>query len=63
MPIDRLGYPTRVIDAPTWNPDQPTSSCTWWVYHDPADVPDHVYRRVGRDPSRRPAKRDGVEHD
>lgn len=63
MPIDRLGYPTRVIDAPTWNPEQPTSSCTWWVYRDPADVPDHVYRRVGRDPSRRPAKRDGVDHD
>lgn len=56
MPIDRLGYPTRVIDAPQWNADQPMTSCTWWVYRDPADVPDHIYRRVGRDPSRRPAK-------
>ena len=63
MPIDRLGFPTRVIDAPTWDPERPTSTCTWWVYRDPADVPDHVYHRVGRDPSRRPAKRDGVEHD
>lgn len=63
MPIDRLGFPTRVIDAPTWDPERPTSSCTWWVYRDPADVPDHVYRRVGRDPSRRPVKKDGVEHD
>lgn len=54
MPIDRLGYPTRVIDPPTWTPTDPTTSCTWWVYHDPADVPDHVYHRVGRDPARRP---------
>lgn len=56
MPIDRLGYPTRVIDAPTWNPEAPVTTCTWWVYRDPADVPDRVYERVGRDPSRRPAR-------
>jgi hypothetical protein len=62
MPIDRLGYPTRVIDAPTWNAAQPVTSCTWWVYRDPADVPDRIYRRVGRDPSRRPAKH-GAPHD
>lgn len=54
MPIDRLGFPTRVIDAPTWTPDSPQTSCTWWVYRDPADIPDDVYRRVGRDPARRP---------
>lgn len=48
MPIDRLGYPTRVIDAPVWNPDAPVSTCTWWVYRNPDDVPDEVYRRVGR---------------
>ncbi|MFN3002521.1 hypothetical protein [Mycolicibacterium wolinskyi] len=56
MPIDRLGYPTRVIDPPTWTPTDPTTSCTWWVYHDPADVPDHIYHRVGRDPARRPRR-------
>lgn len=55
MPIDRLGYPTRVIDPPTWTPDSPTTSCTWWVYQDPSDVPDHIYHRVGRDPARRPS--------
>lgn len=49
MPIDRLGYPTRVIDAPVWDPDRPVSTCTWWVYRDPAAVPDEVYRRVGRE--------------
>lgn len=60
MPIDRLGFPTRVIDAPTWNPDNPVTECTWWVYRDPADVPDHVYERVGRSPSRRPTRRGDV---
>ncbi|MBS1691434.1 MAG: hypothetical protein JST91_04360 [Actinobacteria bacterium] len=67
MPIDRIGYPTRVIDAPTWTPDAPTSTCTWWVYHDPADIPDRIYERVGRDPSRRPPVRSqatkGDSHD
>ncbi|GAS89207.1 hypothetical protein [Mycolicibacterium brisbanense] len=63
MPIDRLGYPTRVIDAPTWDPHAPVTSCTWWVYRDPADVPDYVYRRVGRDPGRRPARNVGAGHD
>lgn len=64
MPIDRLGYPTRVIDPPTWTPDNPTTACTWWVYHDPADVPDHVYHRVGRDPARRPSPTTrSTEHD
>ncbi len=56
MPIDRLGFPTRVIDAPTWTPDAAQTSCTWWVYRDPADIPDDVYRRVGRDPASRPAR-------
>ncbi|MCV7230161.1 hypothetical protein [Mycolicibacterium komossense] len=61
MAIDRLGYPTRVIDPPTWTADAPVTSCTWWVYHDPADIPDRVYRRVGRDPARRPTR--GGVHD
>jgi hypothetical protein len=63
MPIDRLGYPTRVIDAPTWNAAQPVASCTWWVYRDPAAVPDHIYHRVGRDPSRRPRRTRSTRHD
>lgn len=54
MPIDRLGYPTRVIDPPVWPTEQSTAPCTWWIYHDPAHVPDSVYHRVGRDPDRRP---------
>lgn len=53
MPIDRLGYPTRVIDAPTWPNEADNPSCTWWVYRDPSLVPDAVYQRVGRTPPRR----------
>jgi hypothetical protein len=48
MPIDRLGYPTRVIDPPTWPAARSGAPCTWWVYKDPARVPDEVYERVGR---------------
>lgn len=54
MPIDRLGYPTRVIDAPTWPSEKDNPTCTWWIYRDPSLVPDAVYARVGRTPDRRP---------
>jgi hypothetical protein len=55
MPIDRLGYPTRVIDPPVWTGGGEPTSCTWWVYRHPSLVPDEVYARVGRSPERRPA--------
>ncbi|MDP1879137.1 MAG: hypothetical protein Q8M17_16435 [Actinomycetota bacterium] len=48
-PIDRLGYPTRVIDPPVWPDDRADPTCTWWVYKDPSLVPEAVYRRVGRE--------------
>ena len=43
-PIDRSGYPARVIDPPL----APGESCVWTVYRDPALVPESAYRRVGR---------------
>ena len=49
-PIDRLGYPARVIDPPL----QPGDACTWTVYDDPSLVPEDAYRRVGR---RKPGSR------
>lgn len=55
-PIDRLGYPTRVIDAPTWPAREGDTSCTWWIYRDPSLIPDWVYARVGREPDQRAAK-------
>lgn len=48
MPIDRIGYPTRVIEPPTWPAARAGGRCTWWVYKDPARIPDEVYERVGR---------------
>lgn len=43
-PIDRLGYPARVIDPPL----RPGDRCTWTVYRDPSLVPDEAFERVGR---------------
>lgn len=43
-PIDRIGFPVRVIDPPL----RPGEPCRWTVYRDPADVPEAAYRRVGR---------------
>lgn len=56
MPIDRLGYPTRVVDPPVWTGEAAPTACTWWVYRHPSLVPDSVYHRVGRSPDRRPQK-------
>ena len=71
MPIERLGYPTRVIDPPVWGEANRTqlklhdgtaadptlsTTCTWWVYRHPSLVPDRVYRRVGRSPAARPPR-------
>jgi hypothetical protein len=48
MPIDALGFPTRVIDPPTWPAQTENPSCTWWVYRHPSLVPAAVYEQVGR---------------
>ena len=52
MPIDRFGYPVRVIDPPTY-PDTDRDpnvrqKCRWTMYKDPTTVPEEVYTRVGR---------------
>lgn len=44
-PIDRLGFPVRVVDPPL----RPGEPCRWTVYRDPADVPAAAYERVGRE--------------
>lgn len=43
-PIDRLGYPARVIDPPL----RPGDACTWTVYRDPSLIPAEAFERVGR---------------
>lgn len=45
-PIDRLGFPVRVVDPPL----RPGDSCRWTVYRDPERVPEAAFRRVGRSP-------------
>jgi len=47
MPIRRFGYPTRVVDPPVWPASRNGTKCTWYIYKDPALVPEEIYRRVG----------------
>ena len=46
VPIERLGYPVRVVDPPVW-PGRASQKCTWTIYKDPSFVPEDAYRRVG----------------
>jgi hypothetical protein len=55
-PMDRFGYPVRVIDPPTY-PDTDRDpavrqKCQWQMFKDPTKVPEEYYERVGR---KRPA--------
>lgn len=52
MPIDRFGYPVRVIDPPVY-PDtdrdpERRQKCQWQMFKDPTNVPEEYYTRVGR---------------
>jgi hypothetical protein len=52
MPMDRFGYPVRVIDPPVY-PDTDKDpnvrqKCQWQMFKDPTQVPEEYYTRVGR---------------
>lgn len=47
VPIQKFGYPARVVDPPTWPDGRAGKKCTWYVYKDPSLVPEEIYRRVG----------------
>ncbi len=52
MPMDRFGYPVRVVDPPRY-PDtdrdpERRQRCQWTMYKDPATVPEEIYVRSGR---------------
>lgn len=47
MPMRRFGYPTRVVEPPVWPQARNGTKCTWYIYKDPALVPEEIYRRVG----------------
>jgi hypothetical protein len=52
MPIDRFGYPVRVVDPPVYpdnNPDPGLrQKCQWQMFKDPTSIPAEYYQRVGR---------------
>jgi hypothetical protein len=51
IPIDRFGYPVRVIDPPVQGETEPDGSpqkCQWQMFKDPTAVPEEYYERVGR---------------
>jgi hypothetical protein len=51
IPIDRFGYPVRVIDPPVFGatePDGGPQKCQWQMFKDPTTVPEEYYDRVGR---------------
>jgi hypothetical protein len=66
VPIERFGYPIRVVDPPVWPEARSGGKCTWYVYKDPSLIPDEAYRRVGAE---RPeavgsrARRAAAKHD
>ena len=47
MPIVRFGFPTRVVEPPTWPEARHGGKCVWSVYKDPSLVPEDAYRQVG----------------
>lgn len=51
MPIDRFGYPVRVIDPPVYGKteaDGKPQKCQWQMFKDPTQVPEELYERTGR---------------
>jgi hypothetical protein len=51
MPMDRYGYPIRVVEPPLYGhdePGQPPQTCSWIMYKDPTTVPEEIYERAGR---------------
>ena len=47
MPIARFGFPTRVVEPPTWPDARTGGKCVWSIYKDPSAVPEEAYREVG----------------
>lgn len=46
LPMERFGYPIRVVDPPTY-PNDGHAVCRWTVYRRVEDVPPAVYERLG----------------
>jgi hypothetical protein len=52
MPMDRFGYPVRVVDPPVYDPERTAlgvaPKCQWTMFKDPTAVPEEYYTRIGR---------------
>ncbi len=50
MPMDRYGYPIRVVEPPLYGGDtaERKQTCSWIMYKDPTTVPEEIYTRAGR---------------
>jgi hypothetical protein len=51
LPIDRFGYPVRVIDPPRYGAVDEQGNlekCQWQMFKDPTAVPEEYYERCGR---------------
>lgn len=51
LPMDRFGYPVRVIDPPQYGAKDENGNwqkCQWQMFKDPTKVPEEYYARVGR---------------
>jgi hypothetical protein len=51
MPMDRFGYPVRVVDPPVYGKNDASGApmkCKWTMYKDPTSVPEEFYERSGR---------------
>jgi hypothetical protein len=53
MPMDRYGYPIRVIEPPhrdgrRYDGSDGPQTCSWIMYKDPTTVPEEIYERCGR---------------
>ena len=47
VPMEKFGYPTRVVQPPIWREGETAAPCKWTVYKDPAAVPETAYQEVG----------------
>ena len=48
VPMDRFGYPLRVVDPPRYPDPEGTQKCQWQMFKDPTAVPAELYTRAGR---------------
>ena len=54
LPIENFGYPNRITEYP----EKAGDPCTWYIYKNPDDIPEHYYNRIGKT---KPPRRDASE--